>query len=84
MAIFPWIFALQFLSTHFWIALGEGHNLVNYPTKPHSSKEISTFLGSVGGNEISGMSANFFTNLLAVGLAFGAPFSANREAKATL
>lgn len=75
---FPCIFALQFLSTHFCTALGEGHNPVNCPTKPRFANEIAAFLGSVGGNEISSMSTSFFTNLLIDGLAFGASFSAIR------
>lgn len=56
---------------------------MNLPTSPLLDKEITAFLGRLGGKDISGMSASVLMNFLAVCLIFGAPLSDIKEAKAT-
>jgi len=36
---------------------------MNWPTKPHSEREIATFIGCSGGRQISGMASKRFTKL---------------------
>jgi len=75
------MFVFQLHSTHFYTSLGEGHRLVNCPTRPLSAREVIAILGRLGGREISGMLASFLTNFEAVGLFQMVAFLEMREAK---
>ena len=54
---------VQFLTTQFSVAFGEGQRPVNCPTRARSASDKATWIGLSGGREISRTSSSFFTNL---------------------